>query len=54
MLYREIIAVCSAIHPKNWNRVCVGQNFLMLNWWYILIPLDFKFNTFLALVYHSR
>ena len=26
MLYREIIAVCSEIHRKHINTVCVGQN----------------------------
>ena len=26
MLYREIIAVCSEIHTKHINTLCVGQN----------------------------
>jgi len=30
MLYMEIIAVCSEIHTKHFNRVC-GQNVELLN-----------------------
>jgi len=30
MLYREIIAVCSQIHPKHVNTLC-GQNVELLN-----------------------
>jgi len=43
ILYREIIAVCSQIHTKHVNTPC-GQNveLWMLNWRYILWPLDFK------------
>ena len=31
MLYREIMAVCSEIHTKHINTVCVGQNVELLN-----------------------
>jgi len=31
MLYREIIAVCSQIHTKHINTLCVGQNVELLN-----------------------
>jgi len=30
MLYREIMAVCSQIHPKHINTLC-GQNIYLLN-----------------------
>ena len=51
MQYRKIIAVCSGLNTKHLNGLC-WQNveILMLNWLYILLPLDFKFNTLLALV----
>jgi hypothetical protein len=38
MLYSEIIALCSQIHTKHVNTLCVQNvDFLMLNWWHYVL-----------------